>query len=132
MNFVQVLPIILLVLILVVCVGCNREGFIPAPVDGSYKVSDKDGEKLESVEKDYTPMETQGFLPTAGVLDPNYPVLKPENGELFPFADSQCKPECCKNGGEFSCNNGCVCLTKEQKELLLTRGGNRTRVGNNF
>jgi hypothetical protein len=131
MDLLYLLPIILLVLILVFCVSCQREGFVGAPIDGSYVMSEHDGKKFEDVEQNYSLMETQGFLPAAGVLDPNYPVLKDEAGTLFPFGENKCKPECCASS-EYSCNNGCVCMTAQQRELLKTRGGNRTRVGNNF
>jgi hypothetical protein len=131
MELVYLLPIILLTLILISCVGCAREGFMPAPIDGSYKVSEQDARRFEDIEKNYQLMETQGFLPAAGVLDPNYPVLKDEAGTLFPFSENKCAPECCASS-EYSCNNGCVCMTADQRELLKTRGGNRTRVGNNF
>jgi len=46
----------------------------------------------------------------------------PDN--LFMFKDNQCKPECC--GASFSCGGGCVCTTKEQRNLIASRGGNRT------
>ena len=129
MSWELLLPIALLILILITCTGCNREGFL-APIDGSYTVSERDGVRIESVEENHQLMETQGFLPSGGALDVNYPVEK-NSDNLFPFADNKCSPECCANS-EYSCNNGCVCMTKNQKEVLMTRGGNRTRVGNNF
>jgi hypothetical protein len=56
----------------------------------------------------------------------NEPLLGKEpnldNGELFLFANNQCKPECC--GASFSCGSGCVCTTEKQRHLLNTRGGN--------
>ena len=47
----------------------------------------------------------------------------PDN--LFIFKNNQCKPSCC--GASVSCSGGCVCTTPEQRELINTRGGNRTR-----
>jgi len=46
---------------------------------------------------------------------------------LFMFKDNQCKPECC--GASFSCSGGCVCTTEADRNLILTRGGNRTTPG---
>ena len=42
--------------------------------------------------------------------------------KLFMFAENQCSPECCP--GQFSCSGGCVCLTKQQEEILQSRGNN--------
>jgi hypothetical protein len=60
---------------------------------------------------------------------PNEPLRGPkvELGEdnLFIFKNNQCKPECC--GASYSCDGGCVCTTPDQREMINTRGGNRTR-----
>jgi hypothetical protein len=59
---------------------------------------------------------------------PNEPLLGPEvkvdQDHLFIFANNQCKPECC--GASFSCGSGCVCTTPAQRDLIASRGGNRT------
>ena len=59
---------------------------------------------------------------------PNEPLLGPDvevgPDNLFIFKNNQCKPECC--GASFSCGSGCVCTTPKQRELLASRGGNRT------
>jgi hypothetical protein len=59
---------------------------------------------------------------------PNEPLLGPEvkvdQDHLFLFANNQCKPECC--GASFSCGSGCVCTTPGQRDLIASRGGNRT------
>lgn len=59
---------------------------------------------------------------------PNEPLLGPEvnvdEDHLFLFANNQCKPECC--GATFSCGGGCVCTTPAQRDLIASRGGNRT------
>ena len=47
--------------------------------------------------------------------------------ELFLFKNNQVKPECC--GASFSCSGGCVCTTERDRELIQTRGGNRTAPG---
>lgn len=59
---------------------------------------------------------------------PNEPLLGPEvkvdQDHLFIFANNQCKPECC--GATFSCGSGCVCTTPAQRDMIASRGGNRT------
>jgi len=62
---------------------------------------------------------------------PNEPLNGPEvemgPDSLFMFKNNQCKPECC--GSSFSCNGGCVCTSPQQRDLINTRGGNRTISG---
>jgi hypothetical protein len=59
---------------------------------------------------------------------PNEPLSGPDGvpgpDRLFMFKNNQCKPECCP--ASFSCGSGCVCTTDAQRELINTRGGNRT------
>lgn len=59
---------------------------------------------------------------------PNEPLLGPEvevgPDNLFIFKNNQCKPECC--GASFSCGSGCVCTTAKQRDMIASRGGNRT------
>lgn len=59
---------------------------------------------------------------------PNEPLLGPDvevgPDNLFIFKNNQCKPECC--GASFSCGSGCVCTTPGQRDLINSRGGNRT------
>jgi hypothetical protein len=49
------------------------------------------------------------------------PVPLPE-GELLMFANTPFKPECCPN--TFSNSSGCACMTGEQYNYLIVRGGN--------
>jgi hypothetical protein len=49
------------------------------------------------------------------------PVPLPE-GELDMFATTPFKPECCPN--TYSNSTGCACMTGEQYNYLITRGGN--------
>jgi hypothetical protein len=61
-------------------------------------------------------------------VSPNEPLLGPEveigPDNLFLFKNNQCKPECCPSS--FSCGSGCVCTTPGQRDLIASRGGNRT------
>lgn len=49
------------------------------------------------------------------------PVPLPE-GELDMFANTPFKPECCPNA--YSNSSGCACMTGEQYNWLIQRGGN--------
>ena len=52
---------------------------------------------------------------------PEQPVPLPE-GEMLMFANTHFKPECCPN--TFSTSTGCACMTGNQYNYLVTRGGN--------
>ena len=58
------------------------------------------------------------------------PAFVPGPDSLFIFKNNQVKPECC--GASFSGDVGCVCTTKEQREYINMRGGNRTGAGSDF
>jgi len=52
---------------------------------------------------------------------PPQPVPLPK-GEMYMFATTQFKPECCPN--TFTSSTGCACMTVDQYQYLLDRGGN--------
>ena len=52
---------------------------------------------------------------------PSQPVPLPD-GEMLMFANTEFKPECCPNS--FSTSTGCACMTTEQYNYLVLRGGN--------
>jgi hypothetical protein len=54
----------------------------------------------------------------------NGPEFEVGPDSLFVFKNNQCKPGCC--GASFSCSGGCVCSTPAQRQMIATRGGNRT------
>lgn len=60
----------------------------------------------------------------------NGPEFQPGPDSLFMFKNNQCKPECC--GASFSCDGGCVCTTPSQRNLIASRGGNRTEPSGDF
>lgn len=62
-------------------------------------------------------------LPNEPMAGPEFTGPSPDN--LFMFKNNQCKPECC--GASFSCGGGCVCTTPAQRQMLASRGGNRTK-----
>jgi len=95
-------------------------GFGTAPI-GSY-----DGVNLAMG----LPAAAQGFR----AKSPNVPldgpevVIGPDN--LFLFKNNHAGPECCDS--TLSCSGGCVCTTPAQRDLINTRGGNRSRAGGDF
>jgi len=54
----------------------------------------------------------------------NGPAFQPGPDSLFMFKNNQCKPECCPSS--YACDGGCVCTTPDQRQVIATRGGNRT------
>lgn len=52
---------------------------------------------------------------------PAQPVPLPE-GEMLLFANTEFKPECCPN--TYSTGSGCACMTTQQYNYLVKRGGN--------
>ena len=64
------------------------------------------------------PPASQGFRARM----PNVP--HPPGTTMLPFVNNECKPECC--GSTMSCDGGCVCTTPEDRNLINTRGGNRS------
>jgi hypothetical protein len=54
----------------------------------------------------------------------NGPEFEVGPDSLFMFKNNQCKPGCC--GASFSCSGGCVCSSPGQRQMIATRGGNRT------
>ena len=52
---------------------------------------------------------------------PKQPVPLPK-GEMLMFANTPFKPECCPTA--YSTSTGCACLTSDQYNYLITRGGN--------
>lgn len=54
---------------------------------------------------------------------PQKPYEKADDTQLFLFAGNKVGAECCPS--VFSTDSGCLCLTDEQKNSMVTRGGNR-------
>lgn len=65
------------------------------------------------------PIEEGGAGP--GKVDPApYRILEDEN--LFDFDENKKGPECCPSA--FVSDEGCICVTDEQKKLFASRGTN--------
>lgn len=52
------------------------------------------------------------------------PAFEPGPDSLFMFKNNQCKPECCPSS--YTCDGGCVCTSPDQRQVIASRGGNRT------
>lgn len=85
------------------------------------------GSKPPNTSKWFTPDLTyaQGQMPGKGVQDildrPAQPVPLPK-GQLNMFDKTSFKPECCPN--TYSSSTGCACMTVNQYNYLIERGGN--------
>jgi hypothetical protein len=68
---------------------------------------------------------TPGQPLSQGVQDvlnrPKQPIPLPE-GEMLMFSNTEFKPSCCPN--TYSNSSGCACMTTDQFNHLVTRGGN--------
>ena len=66
-----------------------------------------------------------GTSPSAGVqsiLNRGNNQAPLASGEMDVFANTQFKPECCPN--TYSNSQGCACMSTQQYNTLITRGGN--------
>ncbi len=110
--------------------GNKKEGFTSA--GGKLNANNYQSYSLEN----NTPVDTSkwgmpslvvksGEPPSPGVsaiLDrPTQQVPLPE-GQLSMFANTEFKPECCPNA--YSNGSGCACMTVNQYNYLVSRGGN--------
>ena len=105
--------------------GVTREGF------ASYYLANAGGAKESSVAMG--PFDGVKLTCPDGVSSwkcntPNEPLkgpaFKPGPDSLFMFKNNQCKPECCPSS--YACDGGCVCTSPDQRQVIATRGGNRT------
>jgi len=105
--------------------GATREGF------ASYFLENAAESKNEY--KPIGPFDGVGLTCPDGVSKwkcntPNEPMngpsFEPGPDSLFMFKNNQCKPECCPSS--YACDGGCVCTTPDQRQVIATRGGNRT------
>jgi hypothetical protein len=67
-----------------------------------------------------------GIKLTEDLASQSFPTIDGKPGSpksLFMLAHNMTSPECCPS--TFSTDRGCVCLTKEQRNMINGRGGNR-------
>lgn len=105
--------------------GVTREGFASyylenaKPTDSrSSMMSSFDGVKLTC------PDSTSSWKCGTPNEPLNGPAFKVGTNDLFMFKNNVSKPECCPSS--FSSDAGCVCTSPEQRQLLASRGGNKT------
>jgi len=106
--------------------GCSRISFQEGLVMLNKKLSDKGAPLDYKMGSDIHSSWSDGQAKTAAPVEANFestPIPLPE-GQLDFFKGTQFKPECCPSS--VSTTTGCACLSKEQKDHLATRGGNRT------
>jgi len=72
---------------------------------------------------------SSSFARTKYVRDSNLPTIDGTPSaptSMFPFAFNKCSQKCCGTS-EYTCNNGCVCVTEDQKHFFATRAGNASK-----
>jgi len=106
----------------------GKEGFVGA--NTNYGESSKfslSNDKPVNTSSWFTPnlTYTKGSAGGPGVQNilnrQKQPVPLPE-GEMLMFANTPFKPECCPNA--YSNSTGCACMTVDQYNYLIDRGGN--------
>lgn len=114
----------------VACSSCdaNKEGFS----GNGMNINDFKSFSLG----DNTPVDTSkwgmpslvvkpGQKPSEGaqsILDRPYQNVPLPEGQMSMFANTEFKPECCPNA--YSNGSGCACMTVNQYNYLVSRGGN--------
>ena len=56
----------------------------------------------------------------------NRPAGIPSGSEMLLFKDTKSSPECCQNNPSFSNSEGCLCVSGQQYDFLISRGGNNS------
>lgn len=64
-----------------------------------------------------------GWLPNEKVPNGSAPIGSSEEPRLMFLSQPNVSPSCCPSA--FNTDQGCVCLSDSDKELMSTRGGNR-------
>jgi hypothetical protein len=98
------------------------EGFVGANTNNgessSYSLSNKPINTSKWFEQDLT----NGGKGAQNILNrKQQPIPLPE-GEMLMFANTEFKPDCCPNA--YSNSMGCACMTTDQYNYLINRGGN--------
>jgi len=110
----------------------NKEAFTPANTnDGqsaSYLLSSMGGHSTINTndwnQKDMTIVNGKFGNGASEILNRPKQQIPLPSGELNIFANTQFKPECCKNNSSYSLSTGCACMTTDQYNYMITRGGN--------
>jgi len=84
--------------------------------------------KLLNKVKFTTPVGLQGRYipdPDHSKTMPTVDGKKDSPRSMFAFAYNQCHPDCCPS--TYTCDRGCVCTSKQQREFINSRGKNRNK-----
>lgn len=111
-----------------VCGCCNLEGFVGANTNygqsSPYSLSNNKAPNTSSwgtgslVVKPGQPLSAA----TKKILNRQPQPVPLPKGELLMFANTPFKASCCPNA--YSNSSGCACMTSEQYNYLISRGGN--------
>lgn len=108
------------VLVVGAAVAPSFEGFVGALAPMSYKhpepMGPEDGKHLNP----NNGSSWRSPLPN----EPHLDVPLPSGDGIYLFYKNQVKPECCPS--TYTTSSGCVCTTDADRELINSRGGNRT------
>jgi hypothetical protein len=135
-NTVTIVLIIIIIIILgthTFCACCtfrgfNKEGFVGANTNN--------GQSAPFSLAKYKGLNTSSWGTGSLLVKPGKPLSKAAQsilnrkpqpvplpkGELLMFANTPFKPSCCPNS--YSTSTGCACMTSQQYNYLVTRGGN--------
>ena len=112
--------------------GGKKEGFTPANTnDGQsapYLLSSMGGHSTINTndwnQKDLTIVNGKFGNGVSEILNRPKQQIPLPDGELDMFANTLFSPQCCKNNPAYSLSIGCACMTQDQYNYLVTRGGN--------
>lgn len=118
---VAIFIVAVVVLVAGVAVAPSFEGFVGGALSPmSYKhpepMGPEDGKRL-------TPdngSDWRSPLPN----EPHLNIPSPSGDGIYLFYKNQVKPECCPS--TYTTDRGCLCTTDADRELINSRGGNRT------
>ena len=146
LEILIVLFVVLFFMMCQTCFSCSTVDYINgigvngslgySPIEGFYGASTNEGESASYSLGKPPVVNTKSWGMPNLVVRPGKPLSKgvqkimnrtPQPiplppGQLSMFATTEFKPECCPN--TYSNSSGCACMTSQQYNYLITRGGN--------
>ncbi len=106
--------------------GCSRV----SAYEGFHMIKDNLGESAPYKLGDYSKVNTSSWFQSDLTTESGSRSINNRKKQRVPLPDGQMgllsntefKPECCPN--TYSTGSGCACMTVEQNQYLLNRGGN--------
>jgi|LauGreDrversion4_2_1035121.scaffolds.fasta_scaffold06194_9 hypothetical protein len=143
LEFIIAIAIVLFLIFGHTCMSCSSDvsgamstslGY--AKVEGFAGASSNNGQSAPYSLDHNVPVNTDSWFTPNLVVTPGQPVSagvanilnrEPQQiplpeGQLSMFANTPFKPECCPNA--YSNGSGCACMTTNQYNYLISRGGN--------